>query len=242
MEDDLGTMFRADPATGEVLERHDGFVWNEPEAWNSSALRHFLVDLHVQLYLPDPWGLIVTGILGLMMMAAVVSGLLMHRHLIRDLFVAERFGGRLVSSRDRHVLAASWSLPFAFVLAFTGSFLSLAGTVSFPLLATIAFGGDDEAMDHTLFEQPVPENAARGADDEPRRAARRFAGAGAGAGDLVEVARLGRADSRVHVWHDPADGGMLYVTNFYDGAGGRFHRPAGAGGDGGLRSAGRSTG
>ena len=222
IEDDLGTMFRADPATGEVLERHDGFVWNQPEAWNSSALRHFLVDLHVQLYLPDPWGLIVTGILGLMMMAAVVSGLLMHRHLIRDLFVAERFGGRLVSSRDRHVLAASWSLPFAFVLAFTGSFLSLAGTVSFPLLATIAFGGDDEAMDHTLFEQPVPENAAAApmtnldallADSRARAP---------GPVTFVEVARLGRADLRVHAWHDPADGGMLYVTNFYDGAGGGF--------------------
>ena len=63
------------------IERHDGFVWNDPAAWETSALRQFLVDLHVQLYLPDPWGLILTGILGLMMMAAVISGLLMHRHL-----------------------------------------------------------------------------------------------------------------------------------------------------------------
>ena len=82
---------------------------------------------------PSPWGLILTGMLGLMMMAAVTTGLLIHRHLIRDLFLAERPGGRLASARDRHVLAASWSIPFAFLLAFTGSFFSFAGTIAFPL-------------------------------------------------------------------------------------------------------------
>jgi uncharacterized iron-regulated membrane protein len=215
--DDLGTLFRVDAATGAVLERHDGFIWGQPAAWDASALRHFLVDLHVQLYLPSPWGLIVTGVLGLMMMAAVVSGFLMHRHLLRDLFVAERAGERLVSARDRHVLAASWSLPFAFVLAFTGSFFSFASTVGFPLLATIAFGGDEEAMFATLFEPPAAEDASPAAlasldyvlADSRRRAAGRVT--------FVEVARFGRADARVHVWHDPAAGGMLYVTNLYDG-------------------------
>ena len=138
LEDDLGTMFRIDARTGATLDRHDGFIWHQPAAWETSALRKFLVELHVQLYLPDPWGPILTGILGLMMMAAVVSGLLMHRHLIRDLFLTERPGGRLASVRDRHVLAASWSLPFAFLLAFTGSFFSFAGTVGFPLVASVA--------------------------------------------------------------------------------------------------------
>jgi uncharacterized iron-regulated membrane protein len=52
--DDLGTMFRADARTGARLDRHDGFIWHEPAAWETSALRRFLVDLHVRLYLPDP--------------------------------------------------------------------------------------------------------------------------------------------------------------------------------------------
>jgi uncharacterized iron-regulated membrane protein len=34
---------------------------------------------------------------------------------------------------------------------------------------------------------------------------------------FVSVANYGRADARVHVWHDPAEGGMLYATNVYDG-------------------------
>jgi uncharacterized iron-regulated membrane protein len=215
--EDFGTMFRIDADTGEVLARHEGFVWRTPVAWDPSALRHFLVDLHVQLYMPSPWGLIVTGILGLMMMAAVVSGLLMHRHLLRDLFVAERGGARLVSARDRHVLAASWSLPFAFVLAFTGSFFSFASTVGFPLLATIAFGGDEEAMSAALFEPPVPEDARPAALASLDYILADSATRAAGPATFVEVARFGRADARVHVWHDPAAGAVLYVNNHYDG-------------------------
>src|SRR3546814_2609678 len=78
--------------------------------------------------------------------------------MIRDLFGGEGAGGRLVSARDRHVLASSWSLPFAIILAFTGSFFSFALSVSFPIVAQVAFGGDREAMAHTLFEAPVAED------------------------------------------------------------------------------------
>ncbi|MER2508784.1 PepSY domain-containing protein [Amaricoccus sp.] len=216
--DDLGTIFRVDTGSGAVLERHDGFVWQDPPAWETSALRRFLIDLHVQLYLPNPWGLILTGVLGLMMMAAVITGFLMHRHLVRDLFVAERPGGRLVSARDRHVLAASWGLPFAFLLAFTGSFFSFASTIGFPLVATVAFGGDEEALTETLYEPPVPENAAAAplasldhllADSVDR--------AGGAAATYVDITRFGRADARVAVWHEAPEGGLIEPQMVFDG-------------------------
>lgn len=215
---DFGSIFRVEADTGEIASRHDGFFWEEPAAWEDSALRRFLIDLHVQLYLPDPWGLIVTGMLGLMMMAAVVTGFLMHKHLIRDLFVAERPGQRLVSVRDRHVLASSWSLPFAFVLAFTGSFFSFASTVGFPMLAYVAFGGDQMAMTETLFEAPAPE------DPRPVPTANidsiiadSSARTGAAPAGFIEIHHFGRADARVTVWHKPADGKMLWTANVYDG-------------------------
>lgn len=217
VEEDFGTIFRVDGRTGEVHERHDGFIWEKAANYEESALRHFLVDLHVQLYMPSPWGLIVTGILGLTMMAAVVSGVLMHRHVIRDLFVAERPGRRLVSARDRHVLAASWGIPFAFLLAFTGSFFSFASSVGLPLVALTAFGGDQEKMIETLYEPPVPENAA------PRQLASLdyvVADSVARAGSpstYIGISNYGRADARIFVWHDPSEGGLLYVTNVYDG-------------------------
>jgi uncharacterized iron-regulated membrane protein len=216
--EDKGTMFRADSVTGKVIDRHDGFIWNDPAAWDDSALRHFLVELHVQLYLPSPWGLILTGILGLTMMAAVVSGVLMHRHVIRDLFVAERGGGRLVGARDRHALVSSWSIPFAFLLAFTGSFFSLAGTIGFPLVATVAFSGDQEALSATLFEAPAP------VDETPATLANlnaMISDSRARAGSeatYLDVAHFGRSDARVTVWHSPGHGGMIYPVNRYDGA------------------------
>lgn len=214
---DYGSVFRVDTETGEVISRQDGFIWEEPSGWEDSAIRNFLIDLHVQLYLPNPWGLILTGILGLMMMAAVVTGFLMHKHMIRDLFVAERPGKRLVSARDRHVLASSWSLPFAFILAFTGSFFSFAGTVGFPMLAYVAYGGDQEAMSEALFEPPAAEDPrpvptasldAIIADSSARAG---------GAVDFVGIHDFGRADARVTVWHPPMNGRMLWTANEYDG-------------------------
>lgn len=220
--DEYGAMFRLDAATGEVLDRNEGFMWHEPAAFDPSALRSFLVDLHVQLYMPDPWGLIVTGILGLLMMAAAVSGFLMHRHMIRDLFVAERPGARLVSARDRHVLASSWSLPFAIVLAFTGSFFSFALSISFPIVAGVAFGGDQEAMAKTLFEPPVVEDTRRvpAADLDAIRA--RAVEEVAGPLTFISIHHYGRADSRIHVWHAAADGRLGFTQTVFDGADGRY--------------------
>jgi uncharacterized iron-regulated membrane protein len=216
--EDRGTMFRADSITGKVIDRHDGFIWDIPAAWEDSALRRFLVDLHVQLYLPSPYGLVLTGILGLMMMAAVVSGVLMHRHVIRDLFVAERSGGRLVGARDRHALSSSWSIPFAFLLAFTGSFFSFASTVGFPLVAAVAFGGDQEAMSATLFEPPALKNGRAAATANLNSMLSDSVARVGGHATFLDISHFGRADARVTVWHDPANGGMLYPVNRYDGA------------------------
>jgi hypothetical protein len=120
------------------------------------------------------------------------------------------------------VLAASWGLPFAFLLGFTGAFFSFAGTVGFPMLAHIAFGGDEHAMEETLFE-PAVEPDPRPVDlvnlDEIVARSTERAGA---APDFVEIARYGRADARISVWHDPPAGGLNYVHNLFDGTSGAF--------------------
>lgn len=226
--DDLGTMFRVAASTGELVERHDGFIWRMPEAWEPSALRRFLVDLHVQLYAPAPWGLVLTGILGLAVMAAGVTGFLMHRHLLRDLFVAARPGGRLVAARDRHVLAASWGLPFAFLLAFTGSFFSFAGSIGMPMLAYIAFGGDGEAMNAALHEPAVTPDAASAEPADLDAIVARSTGRARAPAIFIDIQHYGRADGRVVVWHDPPEGRLGFVQNLFDGADGAFleARPA----------------
>ncbi|MEM8774221.1 MAG: PepSY-associated TM helix domain-containing protein [Pseudomonadota bacterium] len=144
IEDDV-VQLTVNPETGEVVDRWEGEI-TERERNPKAALGDFWVDLHVQLYMPRPWGLIVTGILGLAMMAAAVTGILLHKHLIRDAFVAARDRARLVGSRDLHVLAGTWGLPFAIVLAFTGAFFSFAISLGLPVMAMLAFGGDQAAL------------------------------------------------------------------------------------------------
>lgn len=216
-EDDYGTIFRIDGDSGAVLSRSDGFIWQQPEAYETSALRQFFVDLHVQLYVPSPWGLVLTGVLGLMMMAAVTTGVLIHRHLIRDLFLAERPGGRISAVRDRHALSASWNIPFAFLLAFTGSFFSFAGTIAFPLVAQVAFDGEEDAMSKALFEAPATEDTTASplasldyilADSTARAG---------GPATYVGISDYGRADARVHIWHLPSEGALIDVQNVYAG-------------------------
>lgn len=152
---ETGVRLLVEPETGAVLDRQEGKLEDFPRA-PGDALRDFWVDLHVQLYLPDPYGLVLVTVLGLMMMSAALSGLLLHKHLVRDAFLAARDRNRLVGARDLHVLAASWALPFAVILAFTGVFFGFAGSLGIPMMAKVAFNGDQVAMLETLFGHEEP--------------------------------------------------------------------------------------
>ena len=97
-------------------------------------------------------------------------------------------------------------------------------------------------MFEVLYEPPVAEDATpappAGLDAiiADSRSGRR------GRSTFLGMAHYGRADARVDVWHDPADGGMLYVTNVYDGASRRLPRAARRSSGRRLRSGERSTG
>ncbi|MEM7508378.1 MAG: PepSY-associated TM helix domain-containing protein [Pseudomonadota bacterium] len=220
--DDHGVVYQVDPHTGEVLTEARGFQSDLRANERESALERFLVDLHVQLYVPAPWGLLLTGILGLAMMVASVSGFLIHRHLIRDAFLPPRGQARLVSARDRHVLASTWSLPFGFVLAFTGAFFSFAISLGLPIVAMVAFGGDERAMIERIvgFEAP--------ADTSPASLASLdyiLADSAARSGSAPAAASIegyGTASAKVTVFHRPAGGALTGITNVYDGTDRRF--------------------
>jgi uncharacterized iron-regulated membrane protein len=191
---------------------------------NDDALSHFLVDTHVRLHVPDPWGLLLTGILGLAMLVAAISGLLIHRHLFKDIFTLRRKASRVLVERDRHSVAGTWSLPFAFILAFTGSFFSFFGTVGVPIVAMAAFGGNQQALSETVFGnpgKPDPRPLTTGSLD------RIAADALARTGDVptfVSIEHFGRADAAVTTFHNPKTGDIEPVTLVYRGATGAFER------------------
>lgn len=219
---DKGVRFIVEPESGKVLSRSEG--WSEDIFGQDQqrALQRFLVDLHVQLYVPSPWGLILTGILGLAMMVAATSGLIMHRHFLKDIFVAPRPGNLLLYARDRHILAGSWGLPFAFLLAFTGSFLSFAFSIGMPIVSMSAFGGDQILVGEILEGKPEVEDKTPAAVtnlDAVLADGQRRSGSHP---TFIHVGHWGRADADVGVWFDPPEGDLGWLQYGYDGVTGTF--------------------
>ncbi|MEM8790183.1 MAG: PepSY-associated TM helix domain-containing protein [Pseudomonadota bacterium] len=215
--DDYVILLTLDKETGEEVSRKEGFSGEVFGADRGAALSRFLVDLHVQLYLPEPWGLYMTGILGLLMMAASVTGFLMHKHLFRDAFLPARPGERLVTARDRHILAASWSLPFAIILAFTGAFFSFALSLAVPVLAMVAFGGDQQALVETVLGVPdeldLTRTSLASLDYIIADATSRVGGAPT----LLQIDHYGSASAMVTSFHSPAPSDLTRQTLLFDG-------------------------
>jgi uncharacterized iron-regulated membrane protein len=207
---------------GKVIARDEGYADELAAADPLTALGRFYVDLHVRLHVPKPWGLILTGILGLAMLVAAVSGILMHRHLFTDIFTL-RGRGRMVGLRDLHSVAGTWTLPHAFALAFTGAYLSFAIAVGLPMLAKIAFKGDIRLMVTTLNGLLVVDArpAATANLDDVLADARSRAGAPL---SLVAVENSGRADARITVFPLPRPGELSANRLIYDGATGALIR------------------
>ncbi|MEJ7933767.1 PepSY-associated TM helix domain-containing protein [Sphingobium sp. AN558] len=237
---DLGIFFhRHEMEGGKLISRgifytiaKDGRVANRQAATdedvfgarNDNALSAFLVDTHVRLHLPNPWGLLLTGMVGLSMLIAAVSGLLIHRHLFKDIFTLRHHANPVLVNRDKHSVAGTWSLPFAFILAFTGSFFSFFGTVGVPIVAMAAFGGNQQVLQETVFGnpgKPDPRPAAIGNFDRISSDALARAGS---APTFVAIENFGRADAKVTTYHAPKNDAIAPVTLLYNGALARFER------------------
>lgn len=187
-------------------------------ARNDNALSSFLVDTHVRLHIPNPWGLLLTGILGLSMLVAAISGLLIHRHLFKDIFTLRRSGSAMLANRDAHSVAGTWSLPFAFVLAFTGSFFSFFGTVGMPIVAMAAFGGNVQALTEAVYGNPgKPDSRPAAIGNMDRINADAIARAGA-IPTFVTIENFGRADAKVTTYHPPKAAAIAPMSLLYDGA------------------------
>lgn len=219
---EYGIEFAVDSETQRVLSRHEGWYDEIAEQRRPDGVADFLVNLHVRLHIPEPYGLFLTGILGMAMMIAAITGLLIHRHLFKELFTLRRRGEPVLRRRDLHVIAGAWNLPFAFILAFTGSFFSFATTIGLPLVANAAFDGDEEQLIETLYGAPHAEDAtpvrmtnlnAIVADAKHRASADPY---------FIAIERYGRADSAVWVYTLLPDDRVVYSSHLYRGANGEY--------------------
>ena len=220
--EEVGTEFEVDPVSGAVAQRHDGTGLELFETDEDRALSRFLVSVHTELHLPRPWGLLVTGILGLAMMVAVISGIAMHRHLLKDLFTLRRGANRVLTVKDAHTVAGSWGLPFAFLLAFTGSFFSFAGSFGLPLMAMVGFGGDQQALFEMLIGSEAPENATPADGVAVDHLIRDVAVRTGQVPDFIVIEHYGRADASVNFFLPVGEGDLTARRLVYEGATGAF--------------------
>ncbi len=219
-----GVEYQIDGNSLEVLKRTEGLAEDLSAAREAGALAEFFVDLHVRLHLPNPWGLFLTGVLGLGMMVAALTGFVVHRHLIGEAFTIRRNKEALLRARDAHVIAGTWSLPFAFVLAFTGSFFSFATSVGLPAMAMVAFAGDQERAVAELFSRheayddtaaPIANIDSLFADAAERGGAQAV---------FVSMHYAGRADAFARVFTRAEEGHLSARAFDYSAATGEFLR------------------
>jgi len=218
-----GTRFVLDPNTLEIISQVEGFDDELPHV-TSGFLEEFFVKLHTKLHVPDPIGLYLTGILGLVLLVSAVSGFIIHRHLIKDIFLSPRLNTRLLNKRDRHNLAGTWGLVFSIILAFTGAFFSFATTLGLPVIAMTAFGGDQQKAVTAIYGEPsivdpTPKTFVGVEDIIEHSKKANIAGS---APVFVFIEHWGRADAVISTTHSPNDDHLFYTTHQFSGVTGEY--------------------
>jgi uncharacterized iron-regulated membrane protein len=203
---------RLPPAMEERLHLGTGFFFP----------MHYALTLH--------WkgvGYWIVGAAGLAMLAALVSGVVMHRRIFREFFTFRPEKARLRSTLDLHNMAGVLALPFLFVITLSGIFI----------FAGIYLPSGDKLMHEWSEAQASAALASTGLAEEEagrpaapasvdamvREAEARWAAEGVGGRvGTVEVVHLGDANAYVGISRDSVDRVANPETLYFSGATGRL--------------------
>ncbi|MFS0738600.1 PepSY-associated TM helix domain-containing protein [Sphingomonas sp. 1P06PA] len=137
------------------LDAQGAIVMPEENAWSD-----FLYALHYTLHLPGAIGMAIVGILGMLMVALAITGLVAHPRIFRDAFRLRTRHKGGVALADWHNRLSVWTLPFGLALSITGAVIGLGGVTAW-FLAERYYGGDVEAAYAPVFGDEPEHNAAR---------------------------------------------------------------------------------
>ncbi|NYI21965.1 PepSY domain-containing protein [Sphingobium indicum] len=124
------------------------------ESWT-----HFLTRLHINLHLPQSWGIFIVGLSGVALLSSLISGLLAHPRIFRDAFHLRLGGSRRVQEADLHNRIGVWALPFHITVSLTGALLGLS-TVIIGSIGLAVFQGDTAKV-YAIFTPPHPAEDTR---------------------------------------------------------------------------------
>ncbi|MEM9066940.1 MAG: PepSY-associated TM helix domain-containing protein [Myxococcota bacterium] len=148
-----------DPVGGALADYRRGSIAEIFAPLDGQVLSRFFVSLHVRFLLPGRAGSLSVGLVGIMLLLLVFTGIYVHWPR-RALFRRPR-GARRQLLGAVHTLAGIWTLPFTVLIIVTGAFFSFATTVLLPALAFASHGGDIEAVQRAI-QTPVEVPPATG--------------------------------------------------------------------------------
>ncbi|MBT2132966.1 PepSY domain-containing protein [Croceibacterium sp. LX-88] len=126
---------------------------------------NFLYALHYTLNITAGNGLIgitLVGILGMLMLALAITGVVAHPKIFRDAFRLRTRHTGGVAMADWHNRLSVWTLPFGIALSLTGAVIGLS-SVSAYAAAALFYKGDVEALYATIFGEEGEPNEAKAA-------------------------------------------------------------------------------
>jgi len=127
---------------------------NIREGWTK-----FLTRLHINLHLPQRWGIFIVGLTGVALLSSLISGLLAHPRIFRDAFNLRLGGSRRLQEADFHNRVGVWALPFHITVSLTGALLGLS-TIIIGAIGLAVFQGDTAKV-YAIFTPPHPREDAR---------------------------------------------------------------------------------
>jgi len=150
-----GILYAFSPTTYELKYRNEGSI-EQLFAQRPTDMADFIADFHADLHLGRPVGLLLTGILGLTLMASIVTGIIIHRKILAQLFTFRPSKSFSLMLNDGHKVFGVWGVAFHSLIAFTGAFLGLATVLLVPAAAFVSFGGDQDKLIETFTAMPEP--------------------------------------------------------------------------------------
>jgi len=159
----------------------------------------FMARLHINLHLPQTWGIFVVGLTGVALLSSLISGLFAHPRVFKDAFHLRWGGSKRLQEADLHNRIGVWALPFHVMISLTGALLGLT-TIIVGILALAVFKGDTDKA-YALFIGPQPA-------DDPRPAPMSNI-----TGAFANLARMapGQAATYVGLEHPGERGGAILI-------------------------------